>query len=53
VSGIKDLKWEFFVIQSPIPNAFVTPNGKVIKRKRERERERERERNEEHLNIGE
>jgi Zn-dependent protease with chaperone function len=30
VSGLQDMSWDFFVIESPIPNAFVTPNGKVV-----------------------
>ncbi|KAI8052053.1 peptidase family M48-domain-containing protein [Syncephalis plumigaleata] len=29
-SGMTDLNWEVFVIDSPIPNAFVLPGGKVF-----------------------
>ncbi|RKP24554.1 hypothetical protein SYNPS1DRAFT_23371 [Syncephalis pseudoplumigaleata] len=29
-SGMTDLHWEVFVIDSPIPNAFVLPGGKVF-----------------------
>ncbi|PHZ08269.1 uncharacterized protein RHIMIDRAFT_269471 [Rhizopus microsporus ATCC 52813] len=30
VSGMEDLKWEFYVIDSPERNAFVLPGGKVF-----------------------
>ncbi|KAI9255169.1 peptidase M48 [Phascolomyces articulosus] len=30
VSGMDDLQWEFHVIDSPEPNAFVLPGGKVF-----------------------
>ncbi|KAI8144340.1 peptidase family M48-domain-containing protein [Fennellomyces sp. T-0311] len=30
VSGMDDLQWEFHVINSPEPNAFVLPGGKVF-----------------------
>ncbi|KAI9476307.1 MAG: peptidase M48 [Benjaminiella poitrasii] len=30
VSGMEDMKWEFYVINSPEKNAFVLPGGKVF-----------------------
>ncbi|KAI9269819.1 peptidase M48 [Sporodiniella umbellata] len=30
VSGMEDMKWEFYVIDSPERNAFVLPGGKVF-----------------------